>query len=109
MKVSDSLDNAPNENVVTQLVNDRPTNQLTDQLLELLEWVFATKNEIKKKQKIRRILYSGSLYLEFLFFMLCFKFCFQTKIKTCTMYYVIVIILGQSFQNCQVSVNTIIT
>ena len=63
MKVSDSLDNVPNEKVVTQLVNDRPTNQLTDQLLELLEWVFATKNEIKKKQKIRRILYSGSLYV----------------------------------------------
>ena len=39
VKVSDSLDNVPNENVVTQLVTDR----LTDQLLELLEWLFATK------------------------------------------------------------------
>ena len=41
MKVSDSLDNVPNENVVTQLV----TNQQSDQLLELLEWLFATKNK----------------------------------------------------------------
>ena len=40
MKVSDSLDNVPNENVVTHLGTDR----LTDQLLELLEWLFATKN-----------------------------------------------------------------
>ena len=44
-KVSDSLDNVPNENVVTQLVTDRQTNQLSDQLLELLEWLFATKND----------------------------------------------------------------
>ena len=44
MKVSDSLDNVPNENVVTHLVMDQPTNRLTDQLLELLEWLFATKN-----------------------------------------------------------------
>ena len=41
VKVSDSLDNVPNENVVTQQVTDRP---VTDQLLELLEWLFATKN-----------------------------------------------------------------
>ena len=40
VKVSDSLDNVPNENVVTQLV----TNRQSDQLLELLEWLFATKN-----------------------------------------------------------------
>ena len=40
VKVSDSLDNAPNENVVTHLVSDKQT----DQLLELLEWLFATKN-----------------------------------------------------------------
>ena len=41
VKVSDSLDNVPNENVVT--TGDRP---LTDQLIELLEWLFATKNGI---------------------------------------------------------------
>ena len=38
--ISDSLDDVLNENVVTQLV----TNQQSDQLLELLEWLFATKN-----------------------------------------------------------------
>ena len=43
MKVLDSLDNVPNENVVTQLVTDQQTDRLTDQLLELLEWLFATK------------------------------------------------------------------
>ena len=42
MKVSDSLDNVPNENVVT--IGDQQTNRLSDQLLELLEWLFATKN-----------------------------------------------------------------
>ena len=42
MKVSDSLDNVPNENVVTQQVTDRQS----DQLLELLEWLFATKNSL---------------------------------------------------------------
>ena len=47
MKVSDSLDNVPNENVVTQQVTDRQTDQpVTDQLLELLEWLFATKNDV---------------------------------------------------------------
>ena len=40
MKVSDSLDIVPNENVVTHL----GTDQLSDQLLKLLEWLFATKN-----------------------------------------------------------------
>ena len=40
VKVSDSLDNVPNENVFTHLVSD----QLSDQLLELLKWLFATKN-----------------------------------------------------------------
>ena len=44
VKVTDSLDNVSNENVVTQLVTDLPTNRQTDQLLELLEWLFATKN-----------------------------------------------------------------
>ena len=44
VKVSDSLDNVSNENVVTHLGTDRPTDRLTDQLLELLEWLFATKN-----------------------------------------------------------------
>ena len=45
MKVK-GLDNVPNENVVTtgDQQTDQPTNQLTDQLLELLEWLFATKN-----------------------------------------------------------------
>ena len=43
MKVSDSLDNVPNENVVT--IGDQQTNRLSDQLLELLEWLFATKKE----------------------------------------------------------------
>ena len=42
VKVSDSLENVPNENVVT--TGDQQTDQLTDQLLELLEWLFATKN-----------------------------------------------------------------
>ena len=50
MKVSDSLDNVPNEHVVTQQVTDQPTNQPTDrqsdQLHELLEWLFATKNTV---------------------------------------------------------------
>ena len=41
MKVSDSLDNVPNENVVTHLGTDIQT----DQLHELLEWLFATKKE----------------------------------------------------------------
>ena len=37
VKVSDSLDNVPNENVVTQLATDQPTDRpVTDQLLELL-------------------------------------------------------------------------
>ena len=44
MKVSDSLDNVPNENVVTQQVTNQPTDRVSDQLLELLEWLFATKN-----------------------------------------------------------------
>ena len=45
VNVTDSLDNVPNENVVTQLVTDRQTDQpVTDQLLKLLEWLFATKN-----------------------------------------------------------------
>ena len=29
------------------LQTERPTNQLTDELLELLEWLFATKNKDK--------------------------------------------------------------
>ena len=40
MKVSDSLDNVPNENVVT--TGDQPTVWQTDKLLELPEWLFAT-------------------------------------------------------------------
>ena len=48
MKVSDSLDNVPNENVVTQLGTDQQTDRpVSDQLLELLEWLFATKNDRK--------------------------------------------------------------
>ena len=43
VKVSDSVDKVPNENVVTQLITDRQTNRLSDQLLELLEWLFAIK------------------------------------------------------------------
>ena len=43
VKVSDSLDNVPSENVVT--TGDQPTNRQSDQLLELLEWLFATKNK----------------------------------------------------------------
>ena len=46
VKVSDSLDNVPNENVVTQQVTDQPTDRVSDQLHELLEWLFATKNEM---------------------------------------------------------------
>ena len=45
VKVSDSSDNVPNENVVTQPVTDKQTDRLTDKLLELLEWLFATKNK----------------------------------------------------------------
>ena len=41
MKVSDSLVNVPNE--LSQLGTDRPTNRQSDQLLELLEWLYATK------------------------------------------------------------------
>ena len=52
VKVSDSLDNVPNENVVTHLGTDRPTDQLTDQLLELLEWLFATKKSIREIEEI---------------------------------------------------------
>ena len=40
MKVSDNVPNE-NENVTT---GDRQTDQLSDQLLELPEWLFATKN-----------------------------------------------------------------
>ena len=43
VKVSDSLDNVPNENVVT--TGDQQTDIQTDQLHELLEWLFATKKE----------------------------------------------------------------
>ena len=42
-KVSDSIDNVKNENVFIQLGTDRQTNRLCDRLLELLEWLFATK------------------------------------------------------------------
>ena len=45
VKVSDSLDNVPNENVVTTGGPlNQPTDGLSDQLLELLEWLFATIN-----------------------------------------------------------------
>ena len=54
MKVSDSLDNVPNEHVVTQQVTDRQTNQVTDQLLELLEWLFATKNSLSVHKSVLR-------------------------------------------------------
>ena len=40
MKVSDNVPNE-NENVTTR---DQQTDQLSDQLLELPEWLFATKN-----------------------------------------------------------------
>ena len=43
MKVKDRFDNVPNENVVTS--GDRRTDRLSDQLLELLDWLFATKND----------------------------------------------------------------
>ena len=52
MKVSDSLVNVPNENVVTHL----GTDQQSDQLLELLEWLFATKKdkeEVSEKKLIK--------------------------------------------------------
>ena len=48
VKASDSVDKVQNENVVTHLVSDRQTNQQSDQLLELLEWLFATKNRINR-------------------------------------------------------------
>ena len=52
VKVSDSLDNVPNENVVTtgDRQTDQPTNRQTDQLLELLEWLFATKNNLSETE-----------------------------------------------------------
>ena len=40
VKVSDSLGNAPNKNIVT--IGDQQTDQLND---KLLEWLFATTNE----------------------------------------------------------------
>ena len=52
VKVSDSLDNVPNENVVTQQVTDRPTNRQSDQLLELLEWLFATKKDPRSYKRV---------------------------------------------------------
>ena len=52
VKVSDSLDNVPNENVVT--TGDRQTNQQSDQLLELLEWLFATKNLLPSENVLRK-------------------------------------------------------
>ena len=55
MKVSDSLDNVPNENVVTT------GDQQTDQLLELLEWLFATKNKFMSFRRIE-ILHWMDLY-----------------------------------------------
>ena len=42
MKVSDSLVNVPNE--LSQLGTNQQTDRVTDQLHELLEWLFATKN-----------------------------------------------------------------
>ena len=36
VKVSDSFDNVPNENVVTQLVTDQPTNRQTNKLTNCL-------------------------------------------------------------------------
>ena len=45
MKVSDSLVNVPNE--LSQLGTNRQTDRVSDQLLELLEWLFATKNGYK--------------------------------------------------------------
>ena len=53
------LDNVQNENVVTQLVTDRPTNQLTDQLLELLEWLFATKKGVRNLNKYKHVFNTG--------------------------------------------------
>ena len=51
VKVSDSLDNVPNENVVT--TGDRQANRQSDQLLELLEWLFAIKNMVVNTYKLR--------------------------------------------------------
>ena len=45
VKVSECLDNVPNENVVT--TGDQQTDRQSDQLLELLEWLFATKKMIE--------------------------------------------------------------
>ena len=46
------LDNVPNEHVITQQVTDQPTDRVSDQLLELLEWLFATKNSSKSFRNI---------------------------------------------------------
>ena len=46
VKVSDILDNVPNENVVTTGQTDQPTDRQSDQLLELLEWLFATNKQL---------------------------------------------------------------
>ena len=55
VKASDSVEKVPNENVVTHLVSDRQTNQQSDQLLELLEWLFATKKlKILIKSVVRK-------------------------------------------------------
>ena len=63
VKVSDSLDNVPNENVVTHLGTDRQTNIQTDQLHELLEWLFATKNPLTNR---RVVVVPQAEYLEIL-------------------------------------------
>ena len=42
VKVPDTLDNVTNENIIT--TKDRRTDRQSDKLLELLVWLFATKN-----------------------------------------------------------------
>ena len=49
VKVSDSFNNVPNENVVT--TGDQP---VSDQLLELLEWLLATKNSLSVHKSVLR-------------------------------------------------------
>ena len=62
VKVSNSLDNLPNENVVTtgDRQTNQPTNRQTDQLLELLQWLFATKNVLSSS--LRRCILKCRIY-----------------------------------------------
>ena len=69
MKVSDSLDNVPNENVVT--TGDRP---VSDQLLELLEWLFATKKDNEScRHRLQEDLMQSDVLIVIFLLLLCLQ------------------------------------